>query len=130
MTINLRWPWLELKRTQTEGVSYDRDRTKTHGGAGDCRAEQQSEKRIEHSGSDGNSECVIKKREQQILFDVADGGTAEFACAQNSAQIAFKQSDARAFDGHVGAGAHGDANIGCGQRGRVVYSVASHGNDA
>jgi len=46
-----------------------------------------------------------------------DGGTAQMTGAENTAKVAFQQSDAGVFDGDVGAGAHGDADIGGGQRG-------------
>jgi hypothetical protein len=36
----------------------------------------------------------------------------------------------RAVHRHVGAGAHGDADIGLGQRRRVVDAVAGHRDDA
>ena len=41
-----------------------------------------------------------------------------------------KQRDAGAFHRDVGAGAHGDADVGCGQRRRVVDAVAGHRDDA
>jgi hypothetical protein len=44
-------------------------------------------------------------------------------------QIALEQGDAGAFDRDVGAGAHGDADIGGGKRGRVVDAVAGHRDD-
>ena len=36
------------------------------------------------------------------------------------------EGDARALHGHVGAGAHGDADFGFAEGGRVVDAVASH----
>ena len=45
-------------------------------------------------------------------------------------QVALQQRDAGALDGDVGAGAHGDADIGRGQRRRVVDAVAGHGDHA
>ena len=36
----------------------------------------------------------------------------------------------RALDGDVGAGAHGDADVGGGKRRRVVHAVAGHGDHA
>ena len=45
-------------------------------------------------------------------------------------EVALQQRDAGALDRHVGARAHGDADIGCGQRRRVVDAVAGHGDDA
>ncbi len=48
----------------------------------------------------------------------------------DAAQVALQQRDAGALDGDVGAGAHGDADVGGGQRRRVVDAVAGHGDDA
>ena len=45
-------------------------------------------------------------------------------------QIALEQRHAGAFHGDVGAGAHGDADIGRGERRRVVDAVARHRHDA
>ena len=42
----------------------------------------------------------------------------------------MQQRDAGALDRDVGAGAHGDADVGGGERGRVVDAVARHGDDA
>ena len=44
-------------------------------------------------------------------------------------EIALQQRDAGAFHRDVGAGAHGDADIGGGQRRRVVDAVAGHRDD-
>ena len=41
-------------------------------------------------------------------------------------QVAFDECDAGAFHRHVGAGAHGDADVGLGQCRRVVDAVAGH----
>ena len=48
----------------------------------------------------------------------------------DAAEVALHQGYAGALDGDVGAGAHGDADIGRGQRRRVVDAVAGHGDDA
>ena len=46
--------------------------------------------------------------------------------AHDAAQVAFDERDAGALHRDVGAGAHGDADIGRGQRGRIVDAVAGH----
>src|SRR6478609_2269056 len=48
--------------------------------------------------------------------------------ANDSAHIALHQNDVGAFDGDVGSGAHGNADVGGGQCRRVIDSVARHGN--
>ena len=52
------------------------------------------------------------------------------ARAHDALQVALEQGDAGAFDGDVGAGAHGDADIGRGEGGRIVDAVTGHGDDA
>ena len=44
----------------------------------------------------------------------------------DAAEIAFHQGDARALHGHIGAGAHGDADFGLTEGGRVVDAIAGH----
>ena len=53
---------------------------------------------------------------------------AEPARPDDAVEIALDQRDAGAFDRDVGAGAHGDADIGGGKRRRVVDAVAGHGD--
>ena len=55
---------------------------------------------------------------------------AERARAHDAAQVALHQRDAGALDRDVGAGAHGDADVGLRERGRVVDAVAGHRHDA
>ena len=45
-------------------------------------------------------------------------------------QVAAHQGEVAGLDGDVGAGAHGDAEVGLGQGGGVVDAVADHGHDA
>ncbi len=48
----------------------------------------------------------------------------------DAGEVALEQRDAGAFDRHIGAGAHGDADVGGGQRRGVVDAVAGHGDHA
>ena len=43
-------------------------------------------------------------------------------------RVAAHERDARSVHGHVGAGAHGNAHVGRGQRGCIVDAVAHHGH--
>ena len=45
------------------------------------------------------------------------------------AQVAVDEGEVAGFDGDVGAGAHGDAEVGLGEGGGVVDAVADHGDD-
>src|ERR1035441_2651901 len=78
----------------------------------------------------GGSGWVGREGEEKILADVAHGGLAELAGAEDSGEVSFDQGDAAAFHGDVGAGAHGDADVGLGEGGGVVDAVAGHGDDS
>ena len=56
--------------------------------------------------------------------------SAQTPRAHDAAQIALDQRHVGALHRHVGAGAHGDADVGLRQRRRVVDAVAGHGHDA
>jgi hypothetical protein len=45
-------------QAQSQRIPDDGDGAERHGGTGDHRAEQDSEKRIEHAGRDGNAETA------------------------------------------------------------------------
>jgi hypothetical protein len=111
-----------------KGVADDRDGTQAHRGAGNDRAEQQAEERVQHPRRHRNTQRVVEKGEEQVLPDVAHGGAAEADGLGNAAQVAFHEGDARALHGHVGAGAHGDADFRFAEGGRVVDAVAGHRN--
>ena len=46
----------------------------------------------------------------------------------DAAQVVPQQGDAGRLEGHVGAAAHGDAEVGLGQCGRIVEPVSHHGH--
>ena len=48
---------------------------------------------------------------------------------RDAGEVAFHQGDAGAGHGDLGAGAHGDADIGGGEGRGVVDAVARHGDD-
>ena len=115
---------------EAEGVGDYGDGAEAHGGGGEDGAEQQAEEWIEDAGGDGHADGVVDEGEEKILADVAHGGLAQVAGAQDSGEVAFDQRDAAAFHGDVGAGAHGDADVGLRERGGVVDAVAGHGDDS
>ncbi len=44
----------------------------------------------------------------------------------DAVEIALHQREPRAFDRDVGAGPHGDPDVGLRQRGSIVHAVAGH----
>ena len=73
---------------------------------------------------------VVNEGEEQVLANVAHRRHGELARPHDALQVALQQRDAGALDGDVGAGAHGDADVGGGERRCVVDAVAGHGDDA
>jgi hypothetical protein len=67
---------------------------------------------------------VVGKSKEQILADVAQGGLAQLAGPQDCGKIALQQCDTSVFHGYIRAGAHGNSDIGLGQRGSFVDAVA------
>ena len=63
-------------------------------------------------------------------MDVAQGRTAQAHGSGHIAETAVHQDNIRTVDGHIGSGADGDADVGPGQGGGVVDSVADHGDHA
>src|ERR1700674_1882508 len=120
---------LERCLAEAQGVGDDGDGTKAHGGAGKHGAKQPAKNGIQSTGSDGDADGVIEKSKREILFDVADGGAAQLASPHDSAQVTLHKRDARTFDRDIRACAHGNADVGSGERGGVVNAVARHSHD-
>ena len=95
-----------------------------------CGDSSQAERRIEHARRDRHAGGVVDEGEEQVLADVAHHRARQPPRPDQALQVAPEQGDAGALDGHVGARAHGDADVGGGQRRRVVDAVAGHGHAA
>ena len=50
--------------------------------------------------------------------------------SDDAGQVALEKRDARALDGHVGAGTHRETDVGGGECGRVVDAVTGQRDDA
>lgn len=64
------------KKSQAQGVTYHGNRTHRHGPAGNHRVEGRSAEGIEQPGGYGDAYYVVNKSPEQVLFDIAHGGTA------------------------------------------------------
>src|SRR5215469_481316 len=117
---------LQLGVAKAESVGDYRDGAEAHGGGGDDWAQEQTEFRVKDAGGDGDSDGVVDKSEEEVLLDVAHDCFAEAARADQGSEVAFQQGDAGALHGDVGSGSHGNANLGLGECGGVVDTVASH----
>jgi hypothetical protein len=60
------------------------------------------------------------QRRKKILFEVAHGGTAQQSVPDNTPEVALDQGNPRAFHGDIGAGAHGDTDVGLRQSRCIV----------
>src|SRR6266403_2074674 len=107
-------PALKRDFAESQRVGDDGDGAEAHRGTGEHGTEQQAEGWIEDACGDGDADDVVEEREEKVLLDVADRRAAQLASANDAAQVALHQRDAGAFDGNVGAGAHGDSDVGCG----------------
>src|SRR6266704_6079272 len=62
--------------------------------------------------------------EEEVLVDHRARAVGELHQEWQSAQVVVHQRNSRAMNGHFAArGAHGDADVASGQRGRIVYAI-------
>ncbi|QHE74223.1 hypothetical protein GFS60_07918 (plasmid) [Rhodococcus sp. WAY2] len=69
---------------------------------------------------------VVGERPEQIALDRAQGGPRQTDRVRGGPQVTAHQRQVRGLDRDVGAGAHGQTQVGLGERGRVVDTVADH----
>src|SRR5579884_2823458 len=122
--------FLQRHAAEAQGVGDHGDGTEGHGGAGDDGAEENAEKRRQRARSQRNTQRIINEREEEVLPNVAHDGTAQAAGASNAPQVTLQERDAGAFDGDIGATAHGDAHLRLRQRRGIIDAVAGHGHNA
>src|SRR5712692_4268473 len=120
---------LELHLPQPQRIRDHRHRAEAHGCRRNDGAQQQTEEWIQHACRNGHAQGVVDEGKEQVLADVAHGGSAELARAHDSAEIGFDQSYAAAFHCNVSASAHGNSDVSLRQRGPVVDAIAGHGDD-
>ena len=73
---------------------------------------------------------VVDEGPEKVLADLGVGAPRNVERIGHQQRLAAHERDARGGHGHIGATAHGDADIGGRQRRRVVDAVADHGHDA
>src|ERR1700734_2442051 len=115
---------------KAQGIGDDGDGTEAHGCAGEHGAQKDAEEWIEGAGCDGDTHKIIDEREEKVLADVAERGVAEANGPGDAPEIPLEKRDARALDGDVRAGAHGDAYVRFAEGGGIVDAIASHGDAA
>ncbi len=67
----------ELQPAQPQGIHDDRYGAEAHGCRSDYRTKQDTEPRIEQTGSNRDPQRVVDESEEQVLLDVSHGGAAQ-----------------------------------------------------
>src|ERR1700716_3834865 len=79
------------------------------------------------AGTDHKPEGVDGDGHGVVLLDDLDGVIAEVADIEQPSQVVAGERDIGGFDGHIGSGeSHRDPDVGDGESGCVVDSVAHH----
>src|SRR6202030_388404 len=111
-----------LEAVQAQAVGDDRDAGKRHGRPGDDGVED-----AECGEGDGGD--VVAERPAQVLEDGAEGAPGQAEGGDHAVEVTGQEGDVGRFDGDIGAGPDGDAQVGLNQGRRVVDPVADHGDD-
>ena len=82
------------------------------------------------AAASGQGGEVVAERPGQVGLDRAQGGAREAYGVRGGPQVVADQRQVGRLDRDVGAGAHGEAQVGLGQRGGVVDAVADHRDHA
>ena len=79
--------------------------------------------------ANGNAGHVVGKGPEQVALDHPQRPTGESDGVGGGPQVTPDQGEVGSLDGHVGAGTHGQAEIGLGERGGIVDAVTDHRDD-
>ena len=83
-------------------------------------ADEHAREGVKHPGRHGDAQGVVDERQEQVLPDRPDRQPAQPPRSGHAAQVAAYQRHRGALQGHVGAAAQGDADVGLRQRRGVV----------
>lgn len=67
---------------------------------------------------------VVDGRPNEVEADLTEDAAREVESGDDVEEIRLHEDDVGCFDGDVGAGAEGDADVGDGESGRVVDAVS------
>src|SRR6266536_2805855 len=115
-----------MPAAQPVGVGDHGQGRQGHGGGGDDRGQPDAGDGVKDAGGDWDADAVVGEREEQVLADVAHRGPRQGDRGHHPGERAGDEGDVGGLDGHVGAGADRQADVGRGERGRVVDAVAHH----
>ena len=117
-----------LEEAQAQGVHADREARQTHGSGADHGIEADAKGRIEDTRSQGDADDVVEEGPEQVFFDILDDSLAQADGADGVEEVAAHEDGIGAFDGDVGPGTDGHAQIGFGQGRRIIDAVTNHGD--
>jgi hypothetical protein len=115
-----------IRPSEAQAVGDDGHAAHRHGRGRHRRCEEQSEHRVERARRHRDAHHVVRERPEEILLDDAERAARQPHRLWDPGQVAAHERHVAGLDRHVGAGAHGDADIGLGQGRRVVEPVAHH----
>ena len=118
---------IELAQVQPQGVGHHAEAGKAHGRRAEHGIQCQAKG---HKAACGqrNADDIVDKRPEQILVDIPQGSPAEPDSRRHIQKAALHEHHIRRVNGHVRAGANGDARIRPGQGRGIVDAVAYHGD--
>ena len=105
--------------TQPQRIGDDEQRGEAHGRGRDHRTEH-----AEHRERDGGD--VVGESPEQVALDGGEGPPRQGDSIGRRPEVTRDQREVGRLDGHIGAGAQRDSQIGPRQRGAVVDAVADH----
>ena len=85
---------------------------------------------VKRTRRNGNQDRVIAEGPEQVLGDIAQRRAAEVDGARDGAEVAAHEHDIRRFDGNIRPRPDREADIGGGERRRIVDAVANEGDFA
>ena len=112
----------QRKRRSLSALATTETLEKRHREPGDERVEQAR-------GGKRQGGDVVAERPAQVLLDRAQRRARQADGVGGGARIAGDQREVGGLDGHVGAGADGQPEVGLRERGGVVDAVADHRDD-
>ena len=120
-------PVVDPNQIQTESIGDNAEAGQAHGSCPEHRVQRQPQG-DEHPSSQGDANGVIEEGPEQVLVDVPQGSPAETNGRRHIAEPALHQHHIGRVNGHVRAGADGDAQV-CPGEGRGIVDAVSHHGD-
>ena len=112
---------------EQERRAHHADRAERHGGRGHPRLEAQAE-RQEDARRHRYADQIVEGGEEEVEADAAHRLLGQVDGGYDVQQVVANEHNVSGLDRNVRAGADGDADVGLGERRRVVDPIADHGD--